>query len=91
MLSAKQRPPAFVEPRDVLAGNDDLTAVGHVDAADEVEQRRLAGAAAAAQRHGLAALHVQADVVEHDVFARALEEASVQTAHADFNVGSTMS
>ena len=81
------REKGLVPRRDFLVtGHDDLSAVGHVDTADEIQQRRLAGAAATAQRHGFPAPDVEADVVEHHVFALAFAKAPMQIADADFGV-----
>ena len=49
---------------DVLAVEDDPARGRLVDAADQVEDRRLAGAVRADDREDLALLHVEADVVD---------------------------
>ncbi len=55
----------------VLAVEADAAGGRRVDAADQVEHRRLAGAVGADQREDLAALHVEADVVDRQHAAEA--------------------
>ena len=50
--------------RDRLAVEEDLAAVGVVDAGDALDQRRLAGAVVADERHHLAGAHLEVDVGE---------------------------
>ena len=50
--------------RDRLAVEEDLAAVGVVDAGDALDQRRLAGAVVADERHHLACSHLEVDVGE---------------------------
>jgi hypothetical protein len=52
----------------------DLAGGGRVDAADQVEHRGLAGAVGADQREHLAALHVEADLVDGQHAAEAHAE-----------------
>jgi hypothetical protein len=49
---------------DVVAVNRDLAGRGNQDAADDADQRGLAGAVGAEQREDLAALDVEIDIVE---------------------------
>ncbi len=50
--------------RDRLAVEDDLAAVGRVDAGDALDQRRLAGAVVADEGHHLTRPHLEVDVGE---------------------------
>ena len=50
--------------RDRLAVEEDLAAVGRVDAGDALDQRRLAGTVVADERHHLAGAHLEVDVGE---------------------------
>ena len=60
------------EPRDVLrpvdgdlfALEEDLAAVGRMDAGDALDERRLPGAVVADERHHLAGAHLEVDVRE---------------------------
>src|SRR5690606_39064423 len=54
---------------DVLAVDDGLAARGALDQADELEQGGLAGARMAGDEHHLAALDLEADVLERVVLA----------------------
>jgi hypothetical protein len=65
VAGAPRRQFAAVEPREVDVADQDRAAVGVVEAADEVEQRRLAGARRAHQRVERAAGHRQVELVEH--------------------------
>ena len=50
--------------RDGLAVEDDLAAVGVVDAGDALDQRRLAGAVVTDERHHLTCSHLEVDLGE---------------------------
>ena len=52
------------EPDDALAVEQDVAGVGLVDAGDEVEERRLAGAVRADDAHDLALVHLQVQIVD---------------------------
>ena len=56
VLAAKQREFSAVEVRDVVLAEGDRAARGRVDSAEQVEQRGLAGARRAQDRHELAAV-----------------------------------
>src|SRR3546814_17243432 len=58
--------------RDVAAAEGDRTAAGGVDAVDDVEQRRLAGAVRPDDALNLAFLDAEIDSVEHDKAAETL-------------------
>jgi hypothetical protein len=59
------RDPVRIEPRDALAGEDDVAVGRLVDSRDEVEERRLAGAVRADDADDLALADVQIEV-RHD-------------------------
>ena len=62
--------------RDPLAVEEDLAAVDRVDAGDALDQRRLAGAVVADERHDLAVAHLEVDVVERLHRAEVLRDAA---------------
>ena len=53
------------EPPHLLTGEADRAAFGAVEGAEDMQQRRLAGAAAAGHRHHLADRHVQIQLPEN--------------------------
>ena len=63
---------------DPLAVEMDLAAVGHVERAQQVQERRLAAAALADDGQELALPHRQADAAEHGHFHRPLAIGLVQ-------------
>src|SRR5438034_1352593 len=72
------RPPrrelGFVHARDALAADPDLTALGFVQACDQNEQRRLAGARWPHDAEKFAFRNVEAQVAQHrDLFTAARE------------------
>src|SRR6202030_4168270 len=69
--------------RHVTAVDLHGTAVGAVDAADEIEKRRFGRAAASGDRDRLAAAHVRVGAVEHLVHAPALAEAAGKLSNAE--------
>jgi len=54
----------------------DRAAVGRVDAGDDLDQRRLAGAVLAEQRMHLAGVHVEVDVAQHPDAGEGLRDAA---------------
>jgi len=60
---------------DAHAVDRNLARVGHQEASDQVEQRGLAAAGRAEQRHQLAALHLQRDLVQRDDLAETFGDA----------------
>ena len=62
--------------RDLLAVEVDLAGVERVDAGDALDQRRLAGAVVADERHDLARAHLEVDVDERLDRAEALRDAA---------------
>ena len=83
-LTPEQRAFAFGQCGDFDAGHVDGAGIGRVDAANEIEERGLARAAAPAQGDGFAACDVEVDAVEHEVVARAFAKAPGQAAELDF-------
>jgi len=62
--AAQDRPGGLGQPVDAAAVEDDLPGVGAIEPAQQMEQRRLAAAAGAHHRHGLAGLYRQVDPVD---------------------------
>ena len=65
----------FVGGTDRPAGERDLASVGVVDARQDLDQRRLAGAVLPEQRVNLAAANVEVDMIERERRGEALDEA----------------
>ena len=87
MRAPEQRAVALGQSGQIDARDGHGTGIRRIDAADQVQQRRLARAAPAPQGHGLAARDVQVDPVEHDVLALAFAKATAQAAEANFHGG----
>ena len=64
----------IVRPDDRPAVEQDLAGVGLVDARQDLDQGRLAGAVLAEQRMDLAATDVEVDVIERQRRGEALDE-----------------
>jgi hypothetical protein len=63
-LPANRRQAALVEPVDTSAADLDRPPLGAVEAAEDVEEGRLAGAGATDDRHELAARRIEVETVE---------------------------
>ncbi len=75
------------DPGCVLAGDDDLARVGHLESGDHAQERRLAAAARAEQRRQRARRHLERDVVEGDEVAEALRDSGGDDAQAVSSLG----
>jgi hypothetical protein len=64
VLLAQSRQPGFAGPRDLFPMQPELTLVGSVEQADEVQQRALAAAAGAHDGGELAGLHGEVDAAQ---------------------------
>ena len=67
--------------RRVLALEEDLAAVGPLEAGDDAQEARLAGAGGAEEGHELAVGHLQADVVHRGERAEGLRDVADLDAH----------
>src|SRR5205085_8233304 len=74
---------AFVEPRQVGAEHVHFAFGRAVDAGNEIQQRRFAGARRPHQRDEIAALDVEADVVQGDDFKPFARVPLADVAYAD--------
>lgn len=77
----EQRTFPLVHRGEIPAGNDDATAIGRVDATDDVEERGLARAAAPDERDALARPRLEPDAVQHGPFVPALAVRMGDLAH----------
>ena len=85
MFAAKQRALVLGKSRQVDPCHGNAARIGRIDAADEVQERRLAGSAAASQCHRLAAADLHLESVEHDVLALAFTKATAEPVRLDFD------
>ena len=74
MLTPEQRAVALGQAGQVDTGNEDAAGIRRIDTGNEVQQCRLARAAAAANRNRLATLKLGAYVVQHEMLASSLGE-----------------
>ena len=82
---------AHVGVGGVLAMEEDVARIGHLQAGDDAEQRRLARARRPEQRHQLAGRDVEVEVVADDRRAEALVEVADFDAHYVFSIGAAAS
>jgi FKBP-type peptidyl-prolyl cis-trans isomerase len=83
MSASKQRALRFRHRGHDPASDRHLTAVGVVDSADDIQQGRFAGAAAAHDGHHFTGVDAGIDPVEHPVHAGTLGEAAAELADDD--------
>src|SRR5690606_20375257 len=72
----------FIQRGESLTRHFNLTLLHGFDAADEVQQRALATAAASEQRYGFTTIQGEAEIVENNLLLLALRICVTQTLHA---------
>src|SRR5258705_9327496 len=91
MARAPVREFAAGHVRDFVAVHGDASRGGDVEAAEEIEQRGLTGAAGAHEGHEIALVHVEIQALQDLDFLAATAVGFVQTANLDETLGFTAS